>query len=1028
MAERDDIPERLTLGDALDVPLRPVASSRYVDFVPVGQGGMGIVYWALDSELKRQVAFKVIRPPSRDGKEGVTPPAPLTLRTPEGEDDVGVDAYDEMRARFLQEAWVTGGMEHPGIVPVYELGQTEGGVPYYTMKFVRGSTTLGTALDEAQTLDERLELLEAFLKVCDTMRYAHSRGVVHRDLKPDNIALGEFGEVVVLDWGLAKLEGEPEAASRPESRWQGDVRAFRDSTGLETSATAVGTPGYMAPEAAKGLIDDLDARSDVYSLGAILYELLTGRRAFEFRTFQQYGEQVVSTDAPDARQACPEVPEGLAAICRAAMARSREARTASVDALARSIRAWRTDQRTEQELRAHRQEAEARLAAAEGTEGEALQRTLDAAALACRRALEIRPEDAEAQASLARVDALRAAGIAAREKAARGRLLRRVGAIALVVALVSAAIVAAVLESRRREAEDARRDAAAALARAEADRARAEDAMGFMVGEMQQKLEPLGRLDLLASIGAKARSYYRTLGELALEERTPDSLRNGAVALRDLGDVHRAQGQLPAAQEAYEMGLELAEALAAVGAEDGDLQVALARGRLGAVLTAKGYATRAVTMLTGQVELARARAEASPDDDARQAALAEAYHTLGAAQTDTFDLDGALVSAQAALDIARRLSEHDDDEGTYHRARVRYLLAPSRALRVRDRVDELDARVQRALAIVAEWRAKRPDDARWHAAQGDALIRAGLVAEVRADHATALAHYDGAREVYETLRARDPSNLKHTHALAFVLHRMGWAILRLEAAKGTPESEVRAHAPYWRQAYELHEALVTTDPSNASWMRAMIDLCDRMATVARIEGATPLVIERYREEALACARRLMECDEGNVLWMHLYAYALFQHAVRRYEIDPETSRARLRESAALCKRLAPIHPDALAEIAVLHSWAQGRMVRDADEAAARRMDDESIALLEQAYAAGRDVGVDQELLNTLARQGRRLAEGSQADRERARTLYARARSLHDALAERWPDNADLRKAAAARERQLDALRDELAGD
>ena len=268
MTDRDP---SLTPDDDLQaVPLRPLEEGRYVDFTPVGEGGMGIVYWAVDNDLKRQVAFKVVRPPSdAPSTGGVTPPVPFALRAPTGDSEIS-ESYDHLTARFLQEAWVTGGMEHPGIVPVYELGRTEAGIPYYTMKFVRGNRTLATAIEALRdgTLDDRLKVLDAFLKVCDTMRYAHSRGVIHRDLKPENIALGEFGEVVVLDWGLAKLSGQ-EASQL--SRWQGEVHAFRDEGRLETMPSAVGTPGYMAPEAALGITDVLDERCDVYSLGVILY-------------------------------------------------------------------------------------------------------------------------------------------------------------------------------------------------------------------------------------------------------------------------------------------------------------------------------------------------------------------------------------------------------------------------------------------------------------------------------------------------------------------------------------------------------------------------------------------------------------------------------------------------------------------------------------------------------------------------------------------------------------------------------------
>jgi serine/threonine protein kinase len=189
--------------------LRKLPIDRYGEFKPAGEGGMGIVYWAIDTDLNREVAFKIIRPEAGEGTE--TPARPTDLTTPV-KDTPASQAFETLKQRFLQEAWITSGMAHPGIVPVYELGQTPEGVPYYTMRFIKGETTLATAINAAKSkgIEERLALLEPFLKICDALRYAHSRDVIHRDLKPENVALGEFGEAVVLDWGLARMQGQDE--------------------------------------------------------------------------------------------------------------------------------------------------------------------------------------------------------------------------------------------------------------------------------------------------------------------------------------------------------------------------------------------------------------------------------------------------------------------------------------------------------------------------------------------------------------------------------------------------------------------------------------------------------------------------------------------------------------------------------------------------------------------------------------------------------------------------------------------------
>jgi len=233
--------------------------SRYKITGEVSRGGMGIILNAVDTDIRREVAMKVI--------SGT------------------MDSSREYIERFIREARVQGQLEHPNICPVHELSVDETGRVFFTMKMVQGSS-LADTIREAREQEEPpgsqrpREVLNIFLKICDAMTFAHSRCIIHRDLKPDNIMVGDFGEVYVMDWGLARIlddEAEGEGEKEESTRNSGLLIADRHSgdTGMKTMAgSVVGTPAYMPPEQAKGDIAAMDMRSDVYSMGGLLYELL----------------------------------------------------------------------------------------------------------------------------------------------------------------------------------------------------------------------------------------------------------------------------------------------------------------------------------------------------------------------------------------------------------------------------------------------------------------------------------------------------------------------------------------------------------------------------------------------------------------------------------------------------------------------------------------------------------------------------------------------------------------------------------
>jgi serine/threonine protein kinase/Tfp pilus assembly protein PilF len=274
----------------------------------LGSGGMGVVYEARDAKLGRVVALKTAHA-----------------------DLAGV--HSSVRERFLAEARIAAVLEHPGVVPVHDLLTGTAGEPCYTMKLVRGHT-LKDAIERyhASSGDRAVEqqrLLSAYLTVVRTMAFVHSKGIIHRDLKPANVVLGDYGETVILDWGLAKVLGtsDGEAGSSPAG----------PSPDLTARGDVLGTPSFMAPEQAAGRTDEVNERSDVYALGAMLFQILTGRAPYTGGSAAEVLAKIRATDPPRPRAVVPAVPRALEAVCVKSLARRPADRYPGAAALAADV-------------------------------------------------------------------------------------------------------------------------------------------------------------------------------------------------------------------------------------------------------------------------------------------------------------------------------------------------------------------------------------------------------------------------------------------------------------------------------------------------------------------------------------------------------------------------------------------------------------------------------------------------------------------------------------------------------------------
>lgn len=286
---------------------------RYEVVEELARGGSGRILVVFDRHVGRKIAMKELLSDINKNPAKTDDPQETAIRN-----------------RFLREARVTGRLEHPSIVPVYEIGRHTDGSFYYTMRLVKGKTLL-SAIKKCRSVSERLELLPHFYHVCNAVAYAHSKGVINRDLKPSNVMIGEFGETVVLDWGLAKIKDSDEV-----------VFVRHDDVGLGKTVVgqAIGTPSYMPPEQAEGKIGEIDEISDIYSLGAILYQILTGRTPFTGRTVDEIIQKVLNEKAENAVKKDKRIPPELAAIAEKALSKDKNERYSSVSAFIDDLTAY----------------------------------------------------------------------------------------------------------------------------------------------------------------------------------------------------------------------------------------------------------------------------------------------------------------------------------------------------------------------------------------------------------------------------------------------------------------------------------------------------------------------------------------------------------------------------------------------------------------------------------------------------------------------------------------------------------------
>jgi serine/threonine-protein kinase len=562
---------------------------------PHARGGLGAVFVALDTELHREVALK-------------------QLLDQHADDTVS-------RQRFLLEAEVTGGLEHPGIVPVYGLGTYGDGRPYYAMRFVRGDSLkesierfhADTSLKNhpGRRSLELHKLLRRFTDVCNAIEYAHSRGVLHRDIKPGNVIVGRHGETLVVDWGLAKATGHAD----PDSGELTLLPSSASGSAETLPGSALGTPAYMSPEQSEGNLERLGPRSDVYSLGATLYCLLTGRPPLEGDVAEVL-RAVQRGEFRPPRALDPMIDRALEAICVKAVALNPDDRYGSCRALAEDVERWMADE-----------------------------------------PVAAWPEPFSRRA---------------RRWARRHRTAVTTGVAAVLVALAGMATVLAVQTQANRElsAANAQTLRERDLARQNFDLARrAVDDYLTRVGQ-HPLLKEQGLHDLRQELLEAALGYYRNF--LAQRGDDPSLRVETAAAHERVGDILLELGRFGDALSGYDQALALVEPL--VRDRPGDPQLATAQVRLQAgrlqALGGGGWLPEAIATFERVKSLGEGLLTAGGGTEDLPEILARSYRDAGFVFRGIGRTDDALQAALRAYTLADRASRDHPGDSSAARTRL----------------------------------------------------------------------------------------------------------------------------------------------------------------------------------------------------------------------------------------------------------------------------------------------------------------------------------------------------------------------
>ncbi|HMG24426.1 MAG TPA: protein kinase [Kofleriaceae bacterium] len=966
-------------GEALVLPV--VSAAHYRPEREIARGGMGRIVAAEDLRLGRAVALKEL-----------------------------IDPVAEQRGRFQREALITARLQHPGIVPVYEAGRWPSGDPFFAMKLVSGRP-LDRVIADARTLADRLALLPRIAAAADAMAYAHSQRVVHRDLKPANVLIGEFGETVVIDWGLAKSLDDDDALEslRPAARAGAADRASvtrppagpaagpaagppagstdkpaidrvneQTASTLTVAGAVMGTPAYMAPEQARGEI--VDQRADVFALGAMLYHLLAGVAPYNARTAT---EVIAAAAAGRVRSLAirePGAPTDLVAIVERAMAHAPGERYADAGELATELRRFLTGQL----VSAHRYTAGERL----------------------------------------------------------GRFVRRHRAAVMIAVVASIAFAAGGTFAVRRIMHE--RDLADHERRlADTRRRAAEHLIDTMLSDVKDRLQQIGRVDVLASLGTEIRDYYATLGGtpggmapddvdrmasavdlLGAAERESGKLdqalatwtearatltrlvtgRTGEPARFErrliarfdyqLGTIHQQRGAIDEAMRSYALARGEIDALLAEAPADRPALLAAAeiRDRLGDLHRNQGKLDQALDDYT-EAKGERERAERTPGGPSQELvlALSTSHLKLGSVFQIRGESPRALDAYRAAHRLRQGLFEAQRDSVELQNRLLDVDLPLGDLQRQLGDATGAIATYRTALPMIAALTRRDPDNTTWLRLRGNFEEDYGFALLDTGEYKAGLAALDTAIEIQRGLIGRDPKSTTWLGDLSRSYTRAGDALLAL--------GELDRGVAQYQQALEIRRGLVAKNPASAPYRRSMAWSFAKLAGAHAARGDAAHALDA-QEQALALRAALVQ--EAPEQGGYRNELALTEAAIGALiaAADPARSRQLIGDAVARTRALVtadPINNDYKEALCA-------SLVADADAARAHHDAARRAAALDDALGQARSALAhapdNVRWAGILAEIQSRLAElaAQRGDASAAVSAWQAVRALLDPLA------------------------------